>query len=315
MFSFNTQKLTHVLHRIFNNKTVDRYGLGKELRRYGFYPDFFPITVIGEHGPSLTKSINHEYHIIDSPFYFHSPKWKKGFKENFKIAVRHLSPFIYYRHTNNISSNQQQKGSIFFVSHSTKLIKASFDKTELVRCINNLPDKFKPVTLCVHFNDFRESDKNFFNSHGLSYICLAHSYQDHQIKSFYNVVPAFKYALCNEYTTAILYTTELGIPSSIINCGTVIYENQGNRFISKNKYEIKDIAKDINSELIKSFVGLNETISTEQMKYVYDALSLDKLNSLTNKLIVMLSLYISLLYSIIVSPYYIIKYICNDNQK
>ena len=145
-----------MLFRFLNQNIVDRYGLGKELRRYGFYPQWLPITISGEHGPSPWDKPIPEALEVKSKYYCITSKRKLNWEFSGKKPLRHPSQFVWFRRRKKIKLKEDASGSVFFLSHSSKQVIAQFDFNNLFDAIENLPNDMLPITFCLHFNDIRK---------------------------------------------------------------------------------------------------------------------------------------------------------------
>lgn len=265
------------------NQGVEYYGLGKELRRYAFFPQSLPITVTGTHGPTLISKFQDSILRKQSPFLFFMPKRMKDYDKNNKIPVRHPSQFAFYRKSNNIQPNPNGKGTVLFLSHSTKHLEKEIDFDDLFQKINELPDFYHPISFCLHFYDNREKYTKPISSAGFDYFTLTDNHFDNQIEAFYRVIPQFKYALANNFTSPVFYTIDLGLPTAILGSKqllTNISDTDLNNLDLNNLEDELPIFKKIN----QVFEYPKETITEEQLDLVKEELGLDLLNNPFNRI-------------------------------
>ncbi len=272
-------------YNLLNVETVDRYGLGKQIRKYGFYPSFLPITITGEHGVSLRAKLDVYALEVKSPFYFFVSKHKRLLNFKNKTPIRHPSPFVWYRKKNKIYPNKNAKGSVFFLAHSTGLVKAKFDFLELNENLKKISDDFFPISFCLHFNDTHGHLPQIIENLGYRWFCLTSNYKENQIEKFYTEITNYKYALANYFTSALLYTIEMGIPTSILKSDDVQYINKGNKL-----YPLGIIKSDFE---LDCFNEVRKDITKEQKKFANEMLSLDLLGNLSNRILVGFCLYSS----------------------
>lgn len=284
--------------RKLNVRIVDRYGLGKVTKEYGFYPGCFPITVGGEHGPSLFETLFQEGLSVKSPYYFYYAKRKSEANFGSKIGIRYPSPFIWYRNRNKIQKECNANGSIYFFAHSTGLVKAEVDYEEMFSDLEAIPNDFKPITFCLHFNSIKNPLIKLLEEKGIKWICLGENYEDDMIKKFYAEVPKYKYALGNNFTSGMLYCLEMGIPCSIISIENVKYNNNGNNEHKHSSWSVKEYPYPRIREAISLFRGFNRGITKEQKMFAYNELGYDLINSFSCRLKVSFALYSSLIFAV-----------------
>lgn len=287
-----------MLFKSLNQKIVDRYGLGVELRRYGYYPQFLPITISGEHGPSLWDKPIPQALEAKSKYYCITSKRKLKWDFKAKKPLRHPSPFVWYRRREQIKLKEGASGSVFFLSHSSSQVIAQFDFNKLFEAINKLPHQMLPITFCLHFNDIREEILKPIKEKDYNWFCLSNTYEDNQIEEFYKKIPEYKYAIGNSLTTGFLYCTEMGMPVSLIEYEDAYYINNGNEMLD-DKIWGKSNMPEMIKFTEKLYRGVNLSVSKEQEKFVYDELGLDLIESKTNRLEVSFKMYYDLFLQLI----------------
>jgi hypothetical protein len=285
------------LYNLLNEKIIDRYGLGVVIRKYGFYPSWLPITITGEHGPNLADFPADETLIRTSPFYFAYANRKKYWTNlGDKKLVRHPSPFVWYRRKKKVKRNPNASGTLFFYTHSTKLVKSQIDEDAFFQGLRSIPVEFQPITICLHFNSLEDRFTRKIEDNGFTWLSLGGSYNENLIRKFYEEVPKFKYAMGNNFTSGFLYCSELGIPCSILFTDGIRYTNGGNRKYKEKEWDLNNHPIEGWRTAMRIFQGLNATVKEDQIKFTEQELGLDLIDSLSNRFYIMLCLYVSLFY-------------------
>lgn len=253
---------------IFPKNTVieaEYYGHGKWLRKSGLYPQKLPILLRTTHGPDTWDSVaNHYFECGEKYVGFYTKRLCDDFKRRQnKVGSFVLKAPAYYCFKKKYSNKKQVKqGSIFFVSHSTFKTKVDTDHSNLICFLENLPDRFKPISLCFHFNDVLDGKTEVYFDKGYKIYCAGNFENKYFIENFFEIVNNFKYAIGNEMGSQFLYCTLAGIKSIIFPevKTTILIENDSNHIAAK-----KDGLTFLRSqELLGIFSDTNDYITENQ---------------------------------------------------
>lgn len=246
-----------------SKSTIEMYGFGKEFRTYAGLPEDYPLRAVSQHGiVLLDKPEAHELQNGLPLMLMHSRRlqaeWKKLSKKRCQVIK---SPFHTYRVRNKITQHANAAGSIFFVSHTTFWNKAKLDVNKLILQINNLPEAFKPVDICLHFVDIKKGLHHAFLNAGFTCYCAGNQYNEDFIKNFYSFVPKFKYVLTNHVGSYVFYAVDLNIPVSMVG-ESPEYEYEKTKFYEAKVSTSKDHTR---MRLFEEILGqnLNTEISEE----------------------------------------------------
>src|SRR5690606_32839887 len=214
----NLEEKANYISPGINQIQVEMYGFGKELRKYCYLPSMFPLRIKSQHGIVLwnTPSL-HELN-TELPFMLlfskrHQAAWKKLSKKPCFITKH---PFYLHRKRNNIQPGGNRSGSLFFLSHSTFSKEIDIDFVKLINELQNVPEDFKPVTICLHFVDILKKKHLLFQRKGFCCVTAGHMFNEDFISNFYNILINFKYSLSNDIGSHTFYSIELGIPFSLL---------------------------------------------------------------------------------------------------
>lgn len=254
--------------------TTEVYGLGKYIRKYGYYPKWLPLCVYTDHGPREQKPSKADLESTAPVQMFHSPNsvkhWKKVSK---KPCYCYFSPFVYYRRSHGISLDSKAKGTIAFPAHTTPLIDDISDIQNYIDDLQKIPEEFQPISVCLHMHDINKGLHKKFIAAGFPVYTAGHAYDHDYIERFYSIIKQFKYGTSNTFGSYVFYCIELGIPFSIIGSKQQ-YINKSDPNVPIGLYDPnKECA--LYREASDLFMGIYNEINQIQHEYVKFHLGLD----------------------------------------
>ena len=128
--------------------TAELYSFGKNIRDYGYFPDFLPLLVYSEHSaPAYTlEPYKHEIETDAPVFLCHSKLKSLNYtKLTGKKSYNIFSPNVFYRRKNKIIQNKNSEGTVVFPSHTNPSWEDSFDINKYCKSLKRLPKKFHPI--------------------------------------------------------------------------------------------------------------------------------------------------------------------------
>ncbi|WP_226389031.1 hypothetical protein [Penaeicola halotolerans] len=265
---------------------IERYGFGKELRRFAKIPSFFPLRINAHHGIYMwDKPHPREYTNSHLAMLVFSESYKEQWdKLSNKPCYVIKHPFLLYKKRNKIKyEGEENKGSVFFLVHSSTDIDASYDPYEIIEKLKSLPDEFKPVTICLYYMDILKDRHLPFIDNGFTCVTAGHMYNTEFIDNFYQILTNHKYALSNQIGSHTFYTLDLGVPFSLI--GEEPNHTMPDTLTEYNERENRKIIHvDLLKELIgnklnkenrkeivvyaRNFMGYNSKISNKKIKFI-----------------------------------------------
>lgn len=249
--------------------TANIYGFGKWVRRYGYYPPILPLCIYTDHGPGDGNSpYPHELN-SDAPVQFYHAeaavkRWKKISEKDCYVLY---SPFVFARHVIGIEYNKDAKGSIYFAAHSTPSIAETKAVEIYHQEISNLPEKYHPVTICLHIHDVRKGLNIAYQKLGYRVVTAGDSLNQKFTENFYRILIQYKYALSNIFGSYALYAVEAGMPFGLYGSDPeYINEDDSNvengAYVSYKVWPYYQRAVELFGELPA------EEITSEQRKFV-----------------------------------------------
>lgn len=218
--------------------TSSVYGFGKWIRIYGYYPPVLPLCIYTDHAPGETSNV-HNAHEIDSTApvqLYHSLRRVTAWKLRFKKPCYPLySPFVFARTQLGIKPAPERTGSIYFLAHTTAFLEDNKSPVKYAEEIQQLPDIYKPITLCLHYHDVEKGMAETYRSFGFEVVTAGNPSSQNFPKNFYEILRTRKYSLSNMFGSYALYSIEMGIPFGLHGSGP-LYFNKGDPNIEQGQY-------------------------------------------------------------------------------
>jgi len=193
------------------------YGNGDIIRKYCRFTTLLPLPILLQHGWNI-KPTNHDA-VTDAPENWY---WNEKLRELYTTSFPQLStravgaPFLYllellkYREL----PIDTRKGSIVFPSHSSALCEMNCDFQEYATILEQLPEEYKPITVCLYHIDQEKGFDKIFLDRGFSITSNGKGIHDKYF--LYNFIENTKnkrFAFSNQMTSALLYASVMGLTS------------------------------------------------------------------------------------------------------
>jgi hypothetical protein len=218
--------------------------------------------------------------------------WNKRYKEqwvkNSNIPCEIIgAPFVHYKRFKNIKISKNAEGTLAFPAHSIKELQADFDIEKYCNELISLPDKYQPVTICLHPLDieYYNLDKQYAKR-GFKVVSAAFHKEKPFYDFFYNTLRQHKYTTSNEPGSYTLYAIEMRIPFFILGDLPVrnnkAFKNKdiSNTIVGLTDFKYGKIAYDLfnnspkdtitieQSDFVTSELGINDCLDPEKMRKV-----------------------------------------------
>ena len=252
----------------------EMYGCGKVYRFYGFYPSLLPIYVMTQHGVSLWDYP--QSHDLNSPYpcmLVFSKRMQKAWKKvSSKPCYVIQNPFITYRRKYKIRQQKSARGTLFFFAHSTREIDIKLNIDRLMKQLKNLPDIYKPVSICFHFVDIQKGYYKPFIGKSFECYTAGHDSDPKFMERFYEILSKFRFAMSNGIGSYTFYSVEMGIPFSLYG-ERPIYYNRADTSFPLGGWDPTKKYKQL-TKFIAIFKGLYTEISDKQRNLVRSELGI-----------------------------------------
>lgn len=269
------------------------YGIGYWLKKYARYPTKLPIRLHADHAPSVQETLlSFDLGSKYSSALFHNKlKIEDNLKvKKFKQVYIAGSGFVHYRKMNKVEQTKEAKGTVCFPMHSTDHIEVTMDWQKYMDELETLPDKYKPVSICLYFLDIKKGLHIPFLERGFEVTTAGH-YMDRKFaERFYEIIRTKKYVTSNEFGSFVPYAVEMGIPFFYYGTNDItLFNSGGDQSAIKGKSTLEQFVKtgrkvsyyDKSKSLFNDFV---DEVTPEQRAFaevllgVNDAIGPAKLN-------------------------------------
>lgn len=278
---------TEIKQLFLNNRTYPEesaacYGMGPVIKQIAFLPDFFPLPIASDHGPSQRDEPTLlEYQTKAEMIFYHSQRltevWKKNSSKKVDIIY---SPFVYYRRYIRKKEINKKGGTIFFPAHSTDLIESEYNFKDLIQQLKDLPDFYKPVDVCIYYRDIELGRHNKFIDFGFKVYCAGHIYDEKFMENFYDILDDYDFVVSNTIGSYTFYSVEAGKPFFLIG-NKVEYNNiKNDPNCREGVYDPYKLYKQMNKgyNLFKTEYSKKVELTQEQVEYVEAELGLKDFN-------------------------------------
>jgi len=195
--------------------TVEIYSLGKCLRYWTGYPRYLPLFVYSDHGVGLHSHLFPHELANQAKVHFTWQPVKEQRHKNIdgKKVIQIIHPWISYRRLRGITRSKQPKGTLAFFMHGTTAVEwKGHDSEEYFEKLKNLPDKFQPVTLCLHMSDIKAGLHKKLRQYNFPIVTAGNTSASNFVDRYYDLVRNCSYATAPAWGSYAAYCVELGVP-------------------------------------------------------------------------------------------------------
>ena len=194
------------------------YGMASILQSYAGFSQDSVLNAVVPHGINLSDTFVWEAEVkapVPAIFY-HSRHVKHSYAKAIqehgihKFLIPCASPFLYVVEQLKSLPRPERKGTIFFPAHSTHHIIAEMDYEALAEKLENLPEEFQPVTICLYWKDYNLGREKPFKDRGMNIVSAGHMYDPLFLYRFYHLCSRHQYASSNEIGSHLFYSVKAG---------------------------------------------------------------------------------------------------------
>jgi hypothetical protein len=210
----------------------DYYGQAEILKSYVGLPNSYALKIVLQHGLDFSNLIWDAESSAKLPIFlppsFHraaiyrektsKPSIPIGFGFLYAIQQFHEQ----YGQTIDCS---ERHGTIVFPSHSTHHITAMFDFEDYAQTLENLPEKYKPIVICMYWKDFLLGHHLEYTKRGFKVVTAGHMYDPMFMLRLYDICRQFKYSTSNDIGTHLFASVKSGCCFFYAGVSDVSYEN------------------------------------------------------------------------------------------
>ena len=261
------------LHRHEKYSPNDNYGHAYLLKTYAGYPVEKSINATFPHGVYFRDKVLPKSEVkapLPAVLNFPpitTPLWNKTAKH--KKVIPFASPIHYaVRLFQAEVKKENRKGTLFLPKHSTKVVDVTFDVEAVVRELKSLPDDFKPVTVCVHWNDIEKGLHKVFIEAGFEVVTAGHLTDYNYMFRWLHLVSRHKLLAGCGLGSALFYSVIAGVPFYLTQEDAETKSDANIQLFNKSgpQYSSKALRR---MALIKKLFGQpSEMITKEQLDLV-----------------------------------------------
>ena len=104
------------------------------------------------------------------------------------------------------------KGTLILPVHSTHHLTNNYDCDDFVGYLKDLPDKFKPITICLGWRDIQLKMHYQYIKHGFECTTAGHMYDKDFLFRLVKILAAHKFAITNDIGTSAFYSAAMDLP-------------------------------------------------------------------------------------------------------
>jgi hypothetical protein len=190
------------------------YGHGSILKRYAGIPSSIPFPATIQHGLLGSRDLPIE-HDLQSPlrtFWV----WSRRQAEKFRVAggeniVIGGAPFVYLVPDEARVPATNRKGTVAFPHHGTHHVDIVSGSEEYAEALQQLPEEFHPVRVCLHHADRAKGLDKPYRERGLEVVCNGGMFESSFLEQFVQNCTGFRFVTSNILATAAYYAMYLGL--------------------------------------------------------------------------------------------------------
>jgi len=247
----------------------DNYGFAYVVKKYAGYPVEQPIFATIPHGIYFRDKVipNHELKfdlpaVLNYPP-FTTPLWRKAAKH--KKIIPFASPIHYALKLFRQETPQQERsGTLFMPKHSTAAVGVKFDKEAVLDELMTLPEKFHPITACIHWHDVKLGLHKYFQMNGIRTVSAGHITDYNYLFRWLHLVGQHKLVAGCGLSSSIFYSTLADTPFYLtkedvaVDSKARLFNKNGAQFSSKALKRIEIIREVFGAPLSKVTAQQNE---------------------------------------------------------
>ena len=257
------------------------YGIDYIIKKYSAIPPNKALKIIFPHGVSLSNNFvwKEEKNAIIPCVYSYSPHRYKIYKnETNKVVLPAASPFVYLAELLNQQPNPEREGTIFFPAHSTHHVTSIMNFEKLATDLEQLDDKYKPISVCIYWRDFNLGRRKIFKEKGFRIVSAGHMFDPWFLFRLYHLCSTHKYSASNELGSHLFYSVKAGCSFFFMNYEQTVKKATGS-ILERDVATPDQIDQKIVNNLVELFSKPTEKPTNEQLHIVDDFLGVKNLKT------------------------------------
>jgi hypothetical protein len=246
----------------------DYYGQASVLKQYVGLPNWYSLKSILQHGIVYNDFLWEAEAKAALPVFLAPTKdraelfKRKVGKPSFPIGFGFLyAKAIFqqkYEHAKNLN---YRSGTVVFPSHSSHHITSVFDIEMFAESLSILPERFRPIVVCIYWKDFLLNRHIEYIKRGFKVVTAGHIYDPMFLFRLYDICRQFKYATSNDIGTHLFASVKSGCSFFYTGFQNISYENPEGLVNPLQSGEVLNLS-------LRLFGHSNEDMSPEQIQFV-----------------------------------------------
>lgn len=207
------------------------YGHADILKKYVGIPSKYPLKAVLEHGVSFSDYLNPAECSARLPVFLASSSYRASLyhertgKPSIPIGFGFLYAVdVFHRFYGHLLHSSVPYGTVAFPSHSTNKMTAKFDFQAYASLLEDLPDKFKPIVVCIYWKDFLLGHHLEYLKRGFKVVTSGHMNDSLFLLRLYDICRQFKYATSNNIGTCLFASIYSGCSFFYSGVGEIQHE-------------------------------------------------------------------------------------------
>ncbi len=255
--------------------TTEVYSIGRYLKEYAGIPQWMPLFVYSQHGINYEEETpKHEIENDAEAMLVFNPDALPLYKRASSKPCYHVTmPYALHRRLHNITQSPDAKGTLVFPFHSSAELDVIFDVDAYVAQLRELPPDFHPLCISLHISDIQKGLHREFIKRGFPVYTAGNTHDVFFGNRVYSLMRHFKYTASNGLSSPAYYSTEMGIPFSLIGEGYELIDvSNPNLPGSRIDYRASVSRK----EAVEVFSGIHTRVTPRQKELVHHVLGIGK---------------------------------------
>lgn len=248
------------------------YGRGTTYRRMFHIPKFVPLLFTSDHGVAFDSFVDpfivnnrkkFRLHITNNPIVMEVLPSRPS-RMVFTLPTIH--PWIYQKNKLDIRKLDCSRGTIFFPCHYAGGIDVvGIDDESSIKYLQSLSDKYSPITICFYYADMVGDRPAKFEEAGFKVITLGDPFRKDYFEEFYKMASSRNFAISEDWTSAVFYCVDLGLPTQVIPRGIRVFDSFSKKELIGNE---DPYFSRISRKANQLFSDAPKYISDEQLQFV-----------------------------------------------
>lgn len=259
---------------------TDFYGINEIFMNYAGLPGYIPLPVAVQHGWQYQPTT---FEIDSNPpeIWIWSERMADLYSQKFpNHRVRVIGSFFCYI-CNELKGRLpivEKKGSIVIPNHSTHHIGVKYSAEEYAKLLNNLDEKYKPISVLLYYLDLNESTIQAYTKYGFDIRCNGSLYDSKFLYNFINNVYDKEYFITpGDFGSATFYAMYLGLkpyifgPISSYYGSGAIYKRDIARIKASENDELgllRHINNNLNMDTVNQELGVDYLLPKKELREI-----------------------------------------------